>query len=64
MGSERVSNPRQLLVPLQFLLPHCQVPFRQGIAIRKRKLTTTRSTFMRHSLSYGGRLIVRCGGKK
>jgi hypothetical protein len=30
--------------------------FRQRIAIRKRKLTTTRSTLMRHSLSYLGRL--------
>ena len=28
----------------------------QGIAIRKRKLTTTRSTLMRHILSYPGRL--------
>jgi hypothetical protein len=26
--------------------------FRQRIAIRKRKLTTSRSTLMRHSLSY------------
>src|SRR5439155_26043273 len=30
--------------------------FRQRIAIRKRKLTTTRSTLMRHSLWYRGRL--------
>jgi len=30
--------------------------FRQRIAIRKRKLTNTRSTLMRHSLSYGSRL--------
>src|SRR6266705_330938 len=30
--------------------------FRQRIAIRKRKLTTTRSTLMRHSLSYRDRL--------
>jgi hypothetical protein len=30
--------------------------FRQRIAIRKRKLTTTRSTLMCHSLSYRGRL--------
>jgi hypothetical protein len=29
--------------------------FRQRIAIRKRKLTTTRSTLMRHSLSYRAR---------
>src|SRR5438046_9105809 len=28
--------------------------FRQRIAIRKRKLTTTRSTLMRHILSYRG----------
>jgi hypothetical protein len=30
--------------------------FIQRIAIGKRKLTTTRSTLMRHSLSYRGRL--------
>src|SRR5436305_1451562 len=30
--------------------------FRQRIAVRKRKLTTSRSTLMRHSLSYRGRL--------
>src|SRR5438874_12609495 len=30
--------------------------FRQRIAVRKRKLTTTRSTLMRHTLSYRGRL--------
>jgi hypothetical protein len=30
--------------------------FRQRIAIRKRKLTTTRSTLMRHSFSYRDRL--------
>jgi hypothetical protein len=31
---------------------HMPRAFRQRIAIRKRKLTTTRSTLMRHSLSY------------
>src|SRR6266566_7210469 len=31
---------------------HMPWAFRQRIAIRKRKLTTTRSTFMRHNLSY------------
>src|SRR6266436_3090559 len=30
--------------------------FRQRITIRKGKLTTTRSTLMRHNLSYRGRL--------
>ena len=30
--------------------------FIQRITVGKRKLTTTRSTLMRHSLSYGGRL--------
>jgi len=35
---------------------HMPWAFRQRIAIRKRKLTTTRSTLMRHSLSYRGRL--------
>jgi hypothetical protein len=30
--------------------------FIQRIGIRKRKLTTTRSTLMRHDLSYRGRL--------
>ena len=31
---------------------HMPWAFGQRIAVRKRKLTTTRSTFMRHSLSY------------
>jgi hypothetical protein len=31
--------------------------FIQRIGIRKRKLTTTRSTLMRHGLSYGCQLI-------
>src|SRR5205814_9615769 len=35
---------------------HMPWALRQRIAIRKRKLTTTRSTFMRHSLSYRCRL--------
>ena len=35
---------------------HMPWAFRQRIAIRKRKLTTTRSTLMRHSLSYRDRL--------
>src|SRR5204862_5314721 len=35
---------------------HMPWAFIQRIAIRKRKLTTTRSTFMRHSFSYRGRL--------
>ena len=35
---------------------HMPWAFIQRIGIRKRKLTTTRSTFMRHSLSYGCRL--------
>src|SRR5213080_4548993 len=35
---------------------HMPWAFRQRIAIRKRKLTTTRSTLMRHSLSYRGSL--------
>src|SRR5439155_16925737 len=35
---------------------HMPWAFRQRIAIRKRKLTTTRSTLMCHSLSYRGRL--------
>src|SRR5436309_7841425 len=35
---------------------HMPWAFRQRIAIRKRKLTTTRSTLMRHILSYRGRL--------
>ena len=35
---------------------HMPRAFRQRIAIRKRKLTTTRSTLMRHNLSYRGRL--------
>ena len=35
---------------------HMPWAFRQRIAIRKRKLTTTRSTLMRHTLSYRGRL--------
>jgi hypothetical protein len=34
---------------------HMPRTFRQRIAIRKRKLTTTRSTLMRHSLSYSCR---------
>src|SRR5206468_7803738 len=33
---------------------HMPWAFRQRIAIRKRKLTTTRSTLMRHTLSYRG----------
>jgi hypothetical protein len=35
---------------------HMPWAFRQRIAIRKRKLTTTRSTLMRHNLSYRDRL--------
>src|SRR5205814_8079710 len=35
---------------------HMPWAFRQRIAIRKRKLTTTRSTLMRHILSYRGQL--------
>jgi hypothetical protein len=35
---------------------HMPRAFRQRIAIRKRKLTTTRSTLMRHNLSYRDRL--------
>src|SRR5207248_11446039 len=35
---------------------HMPWAFRQRIAIRKRKLTTTRSTLMRHSFAYRGRL--------
>src|SRR6266487_4291327 len=35
---------------------HMPWAFRQRIAVRKRKLTTTRITFMRHTLSYRGRL--------
>ena len=35
---------------------HMPWAFRQRIAIRKRKLTTTRSTLMRHTLSYRDRL--------
>src|SRR5206468_4126003 len=35
---------------------HMPWAFRQRIAVRKRKLTTTRSTLMRHSLSYRGSL--------
>src|SRR6266480_5044115 len=35
---------------------HMPWAFIQRIAIRKRKLTTTRSTLMRHSFSYRGRL--------
>src|SRR5207248_10222555 len=35
---------------------HMPRAFRQRIAIRKRKLTTTRITLMRHNLSYRGPL--------
>src|SRR5207253_6500361 len=35
---------------------HMPWAFRQRIAIRKRKLTTTRSTLMRHNLSYRDRM--------
>src|SRR5207244_10418552 len=39
--------------PTRYHMPRA---FIQRIGIRKRKLTTTRSTFMRHSLSYRCRL--------
>ena len=39
--------------PTRYHMPRA---FIQRIGIRKRKLTTTRSTFMRHSLSYGCQL--------